>query len=49
MGDLRSSDADIDIGSRPTNLSQEYEAADVGKLFYRPGILPVLNYTRQAV
>lgn len=49
MGDPWSSDADIDIGSRATNLSQEYEAADVGKPFYRPGILPVTNYARQGV
>lgn len=33
MGDLRSSDADTDTGSRRMNLSQEYEAADGGKPF----------------
>lgn len=49
MGDLWYSDGDIDIGSRPMNLSQEYEAADVGRPFLRPGILPVMYLARQAV
>lgn len=49
MGDLQSSDADIDIGSGPMNLSQESEATDVGKPFYGPGTLPVVDNARQAL
>lgn len=49
IGDLRSSEADIDIGSSPTHLSQEYEAADVGKPFYRPGSLPPLNLDKETM
>lgn len=41
MEDLWSSDTDIDIGSKPMNLSQDYEGADVWKLVLQAWYFPL--------